>query len=345
MSRSWAWNRTGIALAVLANACAGGGGGSDWGGLCLTGEVEAWTLPAEIPEASGLAVSRTHDGLVWTHNDGPEGVLYGLELPPGGGEARIAARVRVPGPFRDVEDLELAPCADGWCLYLADTGDNREVRDHAVVVRLPEPAPGDTVVSREHIWRLELVFPDQPRDVEALAVLEGEAILLLSKGRSSAPTWYRVPARTSASAAGAAGDHDSTTGPGAQERRRLEVVGPVGQGRPEVADQITAATRVAATGDAVLVRSYRSLEMHEVGKVGAGGAGGLGGSEAAERVRGTDGPGGARRVAGPRSLVHLAEPQGEALALAPDGSLLLASEAGPMGGLGGVLRVRCGVNR
>jgi hypothetical protein len=299
-----------VVLALLVGACAGGGG--DWAELCAVGEAEAWALPAEIPEASGLAVSRTHDGLVWTHNDGPAGVLYGLELPPGGGEAHIVARVRVPGPFRDVEDLELARCADGWCLYLADTGDNREVRGHAVVVRVPEPAPGDTAVAREHVWRLELVFPDQPRDVEALVVADDEVILLLSKGRSSPPTWYRVPAAGST-------------------RRTLEVLGSVGQDRPEIAEQITAAT---AVGNTMVVRSYRSLEVHELGDgAGRGEAAGRGGASAA------------RRVAGPRSIAHLAEPQGEALAVGPDGALLLASEAGPLGGAGGVLRLQCGVDR
>lgn len=328
------WKRAGsITLTLIASACAGGGG--DWADFCLSGEVEAWSLPAEIPEASGLAVSRAHEGLVWTHNDGAEGVLYGLDLPERGGAARIVARVRVPGPFRDIEDLELAPCADGWCLYLADTGDNRELRDDAVVVRVPEPAPGDTVVARAQVWRLELVFPDQPRDVEALAVLEGEAIHLLSKGRSSPPTWYRVPTRASAHPADADPEHDPAADPDAQGRVTLQVLGPVGEGRPEIADQITAATSVGTTADAILVRSYRSLEVHEIAKGGAGDA-----PEAAG-TRSGEGTNGVRRVVGPRSLVHLAERQGEAIALAPDGSVLLASEAGPLGGQGGVLRVRC----
>jgi hypothetical protein len=285
---------------LLAAACLGGGG--DWEDLCPPGEVERWALPAEIDEASGLAVSRTHEGLVWTHNDGPEGVLYGLELPPGGGEARITSRVRVPGPFLDVEDLELAACDTGWCLYLADTGDNLERRPHVVVVWIPEPAPGDSVVASDRVRRLELAFPDQPRDVEALAVLAAGDIHLLSKGRTGPPTWYRAPP--------AEGDE---AGP-----RTLRVVGAVGEGRPAVADLVTAATALPGAGHRVLVRSYQGLELHEVTA------------------------GGARRVAGPRSVAHLGEPQGEALALAPDGALLLASEAGPLGGVGGIVRVRCG---
>jgi hypothetical protein len=290
--------RVALASLTLAGACIGGSG--DWDAVCRPGETEQWSLPAEIPEASGLAVSRTHPGLVWTHNDGPDGILYGLALPSGGGEARILARVRVPGPFRDVEDLELAPCDTGWCLYLADTGDNLERRDHLVVVGIPEPNPADSTVGADVVRRLELRFPDHPRDVEALAVLEGGSIHLLSKGRSGPPTWFRVPAGASAG------------------RHTLEFVAEVGEGRSAIPDLVTGATSISGAADLVLVRSYQAIEVHEIG------------------------PDGARRSAGPRSILHLGEAQGEGVALAPDGSLLLASEASPLGGRGGIVRVRCG---
>lgn len=288
--------RAAVAAALAALPACAAGPGLD--GICALGEPERWSLPSEIDEASGLAVSRTHAGLVWTHNDGDEGVLYGLELPAGGGRARVVARVQVPGPFQDVEDLDMGPCGEGWCLYLADTGDNAERRDRVTVVVVAEPAPGDSVSEPGAVRRLALTFPDGPRDVEAMVVLGG-AVHLLSKGRSGPPTWYRAPA-------------DAGAGP-----HVLQPLGSVGVDRPATPDMITGAALLPGPDGRVLVRSYQGLEVHD-----------LGGATV-------------RRVAGPVTIRHLGEPQGEAVAVTPDTALLLASEAGPMGRGGGVIRLRC----
>jgi hypothetical protein len=285
-------------LLVLLAACAGLPSDTP----ACTGPVERWALPDEISEASGLAPSGRHAGLVWTHNDGREAVLYALELPPGGGEARIRARVRVDTWMYDLEDLELSRCDEGWCLWLADTGDNAEHRGDIVVIRVPEPALTDTVVAAADAeWR-RLRFPDRPRDVEALAVLPGERIHLLSKGRSGPPTWYRVP-----SGAPASGDSAAT----------LELIGETAAGPPSLTGQATGASHVPGTENRVLVRSYRGLGLHEIGPTSA-------------------------HVVGPdRSLAHLNEPQGEGVAALADGTVLLVSEAGPFGGRGGIVALTC----
>ncbi len=314
-----------VALPVLltVGGCGGAGTGA-WSAICLEGTVERWSLPAEIDEASGLAVGR--DGLVWTHNDGPEGVLYGLELSAGSGEAVVAQRVRVPAAFRDVEDLEAAPCrsdASTWCLYLADTGDNLEQRDRVMIVGIPEPTPERSSVDPARVERYALVFPDRPHDVEAFVVDDDGAFLLLTKGRSMPPTWYR------AAPGSAAGEAVGET-PGGEPQAALPApemlvrVGAAGTSTPSIPDQVTAAAAVRglpgrpAQAGLALVRTYQALELHEIGATEA------------------------RRVAGPLSIAHLGERQGEGLTVAPDGAVLLASEAGPLGGVGGVIRLRCG---
>ena len=58
----------------------------------------------EIPEASGLAVSRRDPGLLWSHNDsGSAAVLFALDT-----AGTMRGRVRVPVKTRDWEDVSAA---------------------------------------------------------------------------------------------------------------------------------------------------------------------------------------------------------------------------------------------
>src|SRR5688572_14273870 len=96
---------------------------------------------AEIPEASGLAVSRRNPDVLWSHNDsGNETVLFALDA-----RGALRGRVRVPIRTRDWEDVSVARCPAGDCLYFADIGDNsnRPARGAIEIYRVPEPAQGD----------------------------------------------------------------------------------------------------------------------------------------------------------------------------------------------------------
>ena len=92
----------------------------------------------EIKECSGLAVSRKNPGLLWVHNDS-------------GDTARLFA-VKEDGSLRgiyhlahadavDWEDMAIGPCADTRkdCLYVGDIGDNRRQRPQVQVYRVEEP--------------------------------------------------------------------------------------------------------------------------------------------------------------------------------------------------------------
>lgn len=146
------------------------------------------TTPAALGEASGVAASRRHPGVLWTHNDsGGEAAISAIDS-----TGRELGRVRVAGARnRDWEDIALGPCPAGECLYLADTGDNRLRHDEAVVYRIPEPAPGDTVSAPAE--RFPLRYPDGPRDVEALYLLPDGVLYLVSKGRHHPIELYRYP--------------------------------------------------------------------------------------------------------------------------------------------------------
>ncbi|QES48862.1 hypothetical protein DEJ50_14580 [Streptomyces venezuelae] len=118
-----------------------------------------------ITESSGLAASRRHPGVYWTHNDSDDGpYVYGVDAATG----RTVARVTMTGVGRprDVEAVSLGP--DGQ-LYVGDIGDNRNGGwDHVWIYRFPEPERlGDVTVKAA---QFTVKYADGPRDAEALMV-------------------------------------------------------------------------------------------------------------------------------------------------------------------------------
>lgn len=156
-----------------------------------------------LTESSGVAVSRAHPGVLWTHNDSGDGpYLYATDL-----RGRDRGFLRVPGAEAiDWEDIALGPCplrssrtreGPGACLYLADTGDNLEVRPSVTIYAVPEPEPptgaGDTLRQTVAPAVLRLRYPDGSHDVEAIYVSPRDsALYLVSKGLSGGIRLYRV---------------------------------------------------------------------------------------------------------------------------------------------------------
>jgi hypothetical protein len=143
-----------------------------------------------LDESSGVAPSRRYPGILWTHNDGSRPLVFVTNT--SGAELGI---VRVRADVEDWEDAALGPCGRGTCLYLADTGDNRERRRFARIHRMPEPDPaaarrGTTVPAEA----LQVRYPDGPHDVEAMWVDPNGDIQLVSKGRRNEIRQFRVPA-------------------------------------------------------------------------------------------------------------------------------------------------------
>src|SRR5206468_142617 len=81
--------------------------------------------PKGATEVSGLVASLTTPDTVWAHNDGGKNPrLFALtEYGAGKGIALLTNAIVV-----DWEDIAIAPCASGACIYVADTGDNTVTR-------------------------------------------------------------------------------------------------------------------------------------------------------------------------------------------------------------------------
>lgn len=137
-------------------------------------------------EISGLAVS---DDAIWVHNDGGPPEIYALNL-----DGSLRSTWTLEGVvFVDLEDMARAPGPDGrpW-LYLADIGDNAMARTMVRVFRFPEPdSSTDGVIPV--VERLDLTYPDGPRDAETLLVDPVDGTLwIVSKEPDGESGFYRI---------------------------------------------------------------------------------------------------------------------------------------------------------
>jgi len=129
-----------------------------------------------IPESSGLAASRRDPALLWSHNDsGNDAVLFAFDS---SGTPR--GSVRVPISTRDWEDVSAARCPSGDCLYIADIGDNRSVRQRVQIYRVPEPRLEDGETAPPEVF--DATYADGPHNAEAMFVA-GADLFIITRDR------------------------------------------------------------------------------------------------------------------------------------------------------------------
>ena len=139
----------------------------------------------QLPEASGLALSRRSPGLLWSMNDSGDTTLYALSTT---GELR--GRVRVTGAtIRDWEDVSTGSCPGGSCVYLADIGDDGAKRMQVTMYRVPEPKAEDSATARAEAFVFD--YPDKAHDAEAAFVLPDQTLFVITKGHPT--VLYRAP--------------------------------------------------------------------------------------------------------------------------------------------------------
>ena len=113
-----------------------------------------------VPEASGVARA---GGALWTHNDSGVPVLFRVD--PDGQLSSVA----VSGATSvDWEDIAAGRCGDAECLYIADIGDNRSVRQRITIYQVDVPPRGSGSTAPARAFHAS--YPDSPHDAEALLV-------------------------------------------------------------------------------------------------------------------------------------------------------------------------------
>jgi hypothetical protein len=140
---------------------------------------------ADLPEASGVAVSRRSPGRLWAHNDSGD-VLVALDT-----RGSVTGRVRVAGAkVEDWEAVAVGPCPGGSCIYMADIGDNGAKRQRITIYRLPEPSSEDSVAVKDVFHG---TYPDGAHDAETLLVAPNGGLFIVTKGETGPVGLYRFP--------------------------------------------------------------------------------------------------------------------------------------------------------
>ncbi|MFI2434439.1 WD40 repeat domain-containing protein [Streptomyces sp. NPDC018693] len=184
--------RPSVPLAVLAAALLVGGLAAP----PASADDEGFTIEdPRIVESSGLAASRQHPGVYWTHNDQDTGAyLYAVDSTTG----RTVATITLTGVGRprDVEAISIGPDNQ---LYVGDIGDNDGVEwDHVWVYRLPEPAQlkDQSIRATQYVVK----YRDGPRDAESLVVHPRTGRVYIIDKQEDGGHLYEGPARLSTTA-------------------------------------------------------------------------------------------------------------------------------------------------
>jgi hypothetical protein len=275
---------------------------------------ELGSLPDELRESSGLAVSRTQPGVLWSHNDsGDSPALYAIDS-----SGRLLSVVRLTdADAQDWEDMASGPCPVGLsttksphCLYVADIGDNDQVREVLTVYVIVEPTLGSAdatpLTAAAHSFRYR--YPDAPHDSEAFAVSPAGDVTIVSKGRRGTVDFFGISGSSVARAITSGGvvtaEHQGNTGIEPNERIGRYVTG----------------AALSHDGMTLALRTYNEVFFY--GAVEAGRQG--------RRWRDRGQP----------CFLGDAEPQGEAIAYFDEKMWLLTSERA-RGRPGVIHRLRC----
>ncbi|MGW1085833.1 WD40 repeat domain-containing protein [Streptomyces sp. NPDC002596] len=145
-----------------------------------------------ITESSGLAASRVHPGIYWTHNDSEDGpYVYAVDSRTGKTVATIT--MRGVGAPRDVEAISLGP--DGN-LYVGDIGDNLNGSwDHVWIYRFPEPKVLKDATVRA--TQFDVKYADGARNAEALMVHPKTGRVYIASKNEDGGGLYEGPAELS----------------------------------------------------------------------------------------------------------------------------------------------------
>ncbi|MFD7919054.1 hypothetical protein ACFV3R_07510 [Streptomyces sp. NPDC059740] len=169
--------------------------------LLLTSAAPAWSADepkaftvsdSRIKESSGLAASRLHPGVYWTHNDSDDGpYVYAVDSRTGRTVATVT--LRGIGKPRDVEAISLGPDGD---VYVGDIGDNLGgAWDHVWIYRFPEPKrlADQTVTATQ----FDVRYADGPRNAEALMVQPKTGRVYIASKKDQGGALYEGPEKLS----------------------------------------------------------------------------------------------------------------------------------------------------
>lgn len=151
----------------------------------------------QIAESSGIAISRTHPGCFWTHNDSGDSARLFLVGPKGEdrGVYKIEGAIAV-----DWEDICSFTLDKKNYLLIADVGDNAQLRKHGTLYLVEEPAADDQTHSIKVLRKIDVVWPGGAMNCESIAIdTATKTIFLTTKESAKKCKIYSLPLPTESS--------------------------------------------------------------------------------------------------------------------------------------------------
>lgn len=131
-----------------------------------------------IDESSGIAISEKYSDRMYNINDSGSGpVVFTTKL---NGQDTKQIKINNYRPY-DTEDLSLGPCMGESCLFIADIGDNKKVRDYISIIAIPESKMGEGIEVVDPLFKMNLKYPHAKHNAEAMVVHPSGDIYILTK--------------------------------------------------------------------------------------------------------------------------------------------------------------------
>ncbi|MYQ99959.1 PD40 domain-containing protein [Streptomyces sp. SID6139] len=186
-----------LAAVLLAGACTLPASAAEGTGGAVSAGDKGFTITdPRITESSGLAASRLHPGIYWTHNDSGDGpYIYAVDGATGKTVARVT--LRGIGAPRDVEAISIGPHNE---IYVGDIGDNFDGRwPYVWIYRLPEPKvlKDQTITATQYVVK----YANGPRNAESLLVHPRTGRVYIIDKKEDGGHLYEGPATLSTSGA------------------------------------------------------------------------------------------------------------------------------------------------
>ena len=163
-----------------------------FGSLAACGAAAGWSIEPsgriiepDLRESSGLAASRRHPGVYWTHNDDGEPEVFAIDR-----SGRLLARFRIE-PARNIDWEEIA-LDENHNLYVLDNTSRIFETKISTVYVFPEPELSDSGQTITPSRVLEFPFPKGGFDFEAMFCWKEFLYFVDKPWDGSLPTLYRV---------------------------------------------------------------------------------------------------------------------------------------------------------
>ena len=147
----------------------------------------------QINEASGIVASYRNKGLIWTHNDsGDKNRLFVMDANGKGNREFYLEGTS----NRDWEAISMATFPEGSFIYVGDIGDNNNGFAESAIYQVQEPeinASTPQSNTLKNVQKITYKYADGARDAEAFLIDQSSKDIFIISKRESSKRLYRLP--------------------------------------------------------------------------------------------------------------------------------------------------------